>query len=304
MREQQEIRMSASAMKRCLTVKSLFVILFCYLAAFRPNSAGADDRKDLEGNLRRAFEDKLLSLRDPHFGRRLQFDSSGKLVSKAEAGPWSTCGLLKVSKVILRQDHIEIDGKRALLVLRRGPTDNQPSSIPQQGDQITALVTDDAVSIFVEISTLDAPQVSQIISHVFQGGQLQDRVAAYWKPNTNDLKAFQSNTPNGVVAQLEGSRPVYLVHPSTVSPPRTTYQPDPTFTETARQNRVGGTAILSVVVNERGFPELLEITQGLGYGLDIQALAAVAQWRFKPAMKDGQPVAVLINVEVEFHLSK
>jgi hypothetical protein len=37
-------------------------------------------------------------------------------------------------------------------------------------------------------------------------------------------------------------------------------------------------------------------------GLDTQALLAVASWRFKPAIKDGHPVAVIINVEVNFKL--
>jgi len=46
----------------------------------------------------------------------------------------------------------------------------------------------------------------------------------------------------------------------------------------------------------------LEITKGLGEGLDLMALTAVAGWTFKPAMKGGEPVAVLINVEVTFRL--
>jgi TonB family protein len=32
---------------------------------------------------------------------------------------------------------------------------------------------------------------------------------------------------------------------------------------------------------------------------DANALAAVKQWRFKPAMKDGVPVAVPINIQVD-----
>jgi outer membrane biosynthesis protein TonB len=57
-----------------------------------------------------------------------------------------------------------------------------------------------------------------------------------------------------------------------------------------------------VVVDEKGFPEVLEITKGLGEGLDLMALTAAAGWTFKPAMKGGEPVAVLINVEVTFRL--
>jgi TonB family protein len=37
-------------------------------------------------------------------------------------------------------------------------------------------------------------------------------------------------------------------------------------------------------------------------GLDEKALEAVKAWRFEPAKKDGVPVAVLVNVEVNFTL--
>ena len=35
-------------------------------------------------------------------------------------------------------------------------------------------------------------------------------------------------------------------------------------------------------------------------GLDEKAIAAVSQWKFEPALKDGRPVPVQINVEVKF----
>ena len=44
------------------------------------------------------------------------------------------------------------------------------------------------------------------------------------------------------------------------------------------------------------------IARSLGLGLDEKALEAVRQWKFEPARKDGQPVAVLVNVEVNFRL--
>ena len=40
----------------------------------------------------------------------------------------------------------------------------------------------------------------------------------------------------------------------------------------------------------------------LGLGLDEKAIEAVRLWKFEPARKNGQPVAVQINVEVDFRL--
>ena len=45
-----------------------------------------------------------------------------------------------------------------------------------------------------------------------------------------------------------------------------------------------------------------KIVHGLGMGLDQKALEALKQWKFQPAEKDGQPVNVLVNVEVNFRL--
>ena len=57
-----------------------------------------------------------------------------------------------------------------------------------------------------------------------------------------------------------------------------------------------------MVVGPDGRPREIRISRSLGLGLDEKALEAVRTWRFDPARKDGQPVAVQINVEVSFRL--
>jgi TonB family protein len=37
-------------------------------------------------------------------------------------------------------------------------------------------------------------------------------------------------------------------------------------------------------------------------GLDQKAIDAVRQWRFEPALRERQPVAVVVNIEVTFRL--
>jgi len=87
-----------------------------------------------------------------------------------------------------------------------------------------------------------------------------------------------------------------------VSPPKAIYAPDPPYAEAARKSKFQGVCVLDLVVDSSGQPKNIQVQRPLGFGLDEQAVAAVATWKFEPAMKDAQPVPVRIAVEVSFHL--
>ncbi len=87
-----------------------------------------------------------------------------------------------------------------------------------------------------------------------------------------------------------------------VSAPRPIYAPDPEYSEEARKAKYQGTVVLWLVVGPDGRPRDIRIARSVGLGLDEKAMEAVRTWRFEPARKDGQPVAVQINVEVSFRL--
>jgi protein TonB len=59
---------------------------------------------------------------------------------------------------------------------------------------------------------------------------------------------------------------------------------------------------LEVTVSETGQVATVRVLRGLGGGLDERAMAAVWQWRFAPARRRGTPVAVIVQVSVEFSL--
>jgi periplasmic protein TonB len=87
-----------------------------------------------------------------------------------------------------------------------------------------------------------------------------------------------------------------------VSAPRTLFSPDPEYSEEARRAKFQGTVVLWLIVSPDGTPRDLRVMRSVGMGLDEKAIQAVRTWRFEPARKDGQPVAVQINVEVSFRL--
>jgi TonB family protein len=87
-----------------------------------------------------------------------------------------------------------------------------------------------------------------------------------------------------------------------VTAPRIIYNPDPEYSDEARKTKHQGTVILWAIIGADGRPRNLRVSRSLGMGLDEKAIEAVRAWRFEPATKDGHPVAVMINVEVDFHL--
>ena len=87
-----------------------------------------------------------------------------------------------------------------------------------------------------------------------------------------------------------------------VSAPRPLSTPDPEYSEEARKAKYQGTCVLWLIVGPDGKPRDIRVSRTLGLGLDEKAIEAVRHWTFEPAMKDGRPVAVQINVEVRFSL--
>jgi len=87
-----------------------------------------------------------------------------------------------------------------------------------------------------------------------------------------------------------------------VSAPRLIYGPDPEFSEEARKAMYQGTVVLWVIVGTDGRTHEIRVQRSLGMGLDEKAIEAVRVWRFEPARRNGQPVTVQVNVEVNFRL--
>jgi periplasmic protein TonB len=87
-----------------------------------------------------------------------------------------------------------------------------------------------------------------------------------------------------------------------VSAPRQLYAPEPEYSEEARKAKYQGVCVLYVEVGPDGHTRNIHIVRSLGLGLDEKAIESVKNWRFEPAMKDGKPVTVAVNIEVSFHL--
>jgi protein TonB len=87
-----------------------------------------------------------------------------------------------------------------------------------------------------------------------------------------------------------------------VSAPQVIYQVEPEFSEEARKAKVAGNVLVNLWVGTDGLPSHVHVIRGVGMGLDEKAIEAVRQYRFKPAMENGKPVLVELNIEVNFQI--
>jgi protein TonB len=91
---------------------------------------------------------------------------------------------------------------------------------------------------------------------------------------------------------------VYRVARGVITPPRATYAPDPK--DDPAKRKLIGTVTLFAVLSKEGIPEYIRVQKSLDPERDQSSIDAVKLWKFIPAMKDGKPVLVMINVELNF----
>jgi TonB family protein len=65
---------------------------------------------------------------------------------------------------------------------------------------------------------------------------------------------------------------------------------------------VVGVAQYQVVVGADGKPGEIVVARPIGFGLDENAVASIRKATFSPAIKDGKPVPVLLDLSVQFRI--
>lgn len=90
--------------------------------------------------------------------------------------------------------------------------------------------------------------------------------------------------------------------PPALVPPKVLHKVDPRYTSEARRANIQGTVLLKALIDERGTPTQISVLSPIGFGLDERAMEAMRDWRFRPALQDGKPVASQTVVAVDFRL--
>jgi TonB family protein len=102
----------------------------------------------------------------------------------------------------------------------------------------------------------------------------------------------------GTVRVAAAAKPVTGVN----APVEITFKPKPDYTDEGRKQKINGEVRLQVLFSTDGRVHVVRVLQGLGYGLDEQAVKAAERMKFKPALHEGQPVDSTALVHIIFEL--
>jgi TonB family protein len=157
-----------------------------------------------------------------------------------------------------------------------------------------------AIEIEVELKTCSryAPQGSGVFILASLREKPVQKVTVS-PPVSPEIAKALSETPSAVAVAAPGrfgqqSGP--LVAPVPLDAPAAHY------TDAARKAKITGNCLVRIVVDAYGIPQNPEILKSLDPGLDQEAIKAVMQYRFKPAIRNGQPVPVHITIAITFNL--
>jgi outer membrane biosynthesis protein TonB len=134
------------------------------------------------------------------------------------------------------------------------------------------------------------------LGNVFAQGfdaRMMDAMPEFWKLYYAAAAAKTDYQPadSAVLRQSMVDKKARLV--STFEPPSNQY---------AQDHGVAGICLYHVVVGADGKPGEIAVGRPIGFGLDENAVDAIRKATFEPAIKDGKPVSVLLNLVVEFRI--
>jgi TonB family protein len=86
------------------------------------------------------------------------------------------------------------------------------------------------------------------------------------------------------------------------TPARAIYAPGVEYTEEAKEAKLEGVCVVSLIVGTDGKPSNIVVTKKLGMGLDEKAVEAVRKWKFEPGRRYGRPVNTHLTLKLGFKL--
>jgi TonB family protein len=277
---------------------SRFLILVVLLVLSELNALSVSANGDVEKQLKAEYQGKVLTLRHFYSGEHLRFGPDGNLIGEAKIGSWTVDGQLLVKNIHLRGRILNIEGRRLSLFFDPDTKQFRDVSDVREGDQAAKLFTtlrdrgsprqlaqQQHVEIEIELAseTPDSKEISLATNTIFLAPpeSLADVVPSFWR-------SFFARQEGRAEEEPSFDEPVYRAKQGEVSAPSVLYQPEPEYSEPAREAGYQGMVAMSFVVDTSGTPKDIQITKPAGLGLDEKSVEAVSAWKFQPGQRQQE----------------
>jgi len=243
-------------------------------------------------DLKSRLEGKSLYLRGCWNSDKLHFDPTGKIIGTVGHVTFTLCGF-EFEGLHLKKDKLVIDGYRVGLELvgDRVKRVRLVSGDYRRYDPEEVHLEIDAPSNGDYSAALDAILAEQL-------DEMLTNLPYYWQLYARTYLAQTIPAPTPVTASSDQPKRIG----GGVTAPVLIESKEPEFDNSARALKYSGNVVINFWVHPDGSVSHLSIVHALGMGLDESALAAVQKYRFKPAMENGKPVLVEVNVIVCFKI--
>jgi TonB family protein len=235
--------------------------------------------EDASGQQLGSLKGRTLILRNFYRGGKLRYDEQGQLLKGGKPGSWTYDGFIRVTDVTVEPTRMILRAERLEAFYDDGHI--------QTGNHRVGKVT-------LEMALAPThEQVASAIRKVFMtaGERVEDSIPNACKTRATVTMPKAGECESGVCRVGSG-----------ISAPRPIHAPDPEYSDLARQAKFQGTVVLRAVIRPDGTAGEVCVQRPIGQGLDEKAIEAVKVWRFEPAKRDGKPLAVVINIEINFRL--
>lgn len=290
-----------------------------------------------EEELRQQLLGKTFYLRGGWLDDNLHFDENGKLDGASPHASF-TLSLVEITRVHLTKHRLELEGDRyGLHFLGALASEDQSAAF----DKVRLTSKKRPLRISIERLRVDKPKKQKAakkkkeavagpragtavaVAGPAEQGQTSDVTHTVAEANRALRSALDRIFSSGMDARMIETLPDYWQLYYKAVDAHTDYRPadpgvlgqsqvdrkakllaavDPPSNEYAQKSGVAGMAMYHVVVGADGKPQQVAVGRPIGFGLDENAVAAIRKATFQPAMKDGKPVPVLLNMVVEFRI--
>lgn len=286
--------------------------------------------QEAESSLKQ-FEGKTLILRHPLQRDSQKYDAQGNVLAKADEGSWTVYGGVLIDHLAVAQETLRVEGRRIFFLfsdnglllyeLHKLKGEGKPPISPKVIVEIRLehpVESDKQVkSILEKVFALNTKDLLASLPDVWRA-YVEDHLTSYdasqesnaefhWRKQrgarseaVSDAKPYPDNGDE----VLHTDKPIFHIgKDDNVKPPQARFTPAPEYSAIAQYEKYRGIVVVSVIVGKDGKVYRPRLLRPLGMGLDEIALANVQTWHFQPSIHKGEPVAVEMNVEVEFNLN-